>query len=109
PQRPAAGQPTGHTPATTLTLQNPMAHKKKLVYLLHDIALGGAEIAFLSALPALHRAFRLRVYVLQRMDEALLGSLPPELRACIIHYPLPASRLPFRLPGLLRQIRRFRP
>lgn len=86
-----------------------MAHKKKLVYLLHDIALGGAEIAFLSALPALHRAFRLRVYVLQRMDEALLGSLPPELRACIIHYPLPASRLPFRLPGLLRQIRLFRP
>ena len=86
-----------------------MAHKKKLVYLLHDIALGGAEIAFLSALPALQRTYHLRVYVLQRIDEALLNGLPPEQRACLFHYPLPASRLVFRLPGLVCAIRKFRP
>ncbi|SEM81863.1 Glycosyltransferase involved in cell wall bisynthesis [bacterium A37T11] len=83
--------------------------KQKLAYILHEVAIGGAELAFLSALPNLHHQFDLQVYVLGKVDPGLLEPYPPEIKRRIISYPYPSWMGLLIMPLVLRRIHQFRP
>jgi Glycosyltransferase len=76
---------------------------------MHEIAMGGAEMALLSALPMLDARFDLRVYVLEDADPKLVDRLDASVRAKLSIWKIPIYLLPFYLPGLLAHIRRFAP
>ncbi len=86
-----------------------MIQKRKLAYFLHDIAVGGAEVAFLSALPALHQAFDLKVFVLGNVDPKLIGRFPEPIQRCIVCLGIKRWALVFHLPRIYYQLRLFRP
>lgn len=83
--------------------------KQKLVYILHELAVGGVEVAFLSALPNLHASFELRVYVLGSASPALLSGLPEDIKKTLSCYSCPSWMMPLYLPALLLTIYRFKP
>jgi hypothetical protein len=64
--------------------------KRKLVYILHNIAIGGVEVALLSAIPELNRKYHLKVIVLGQIDQKIIADLNPEERDVFstFHYPL---------------------
>jgi len=82
-----------------------MKKKRKLAYFLHDIAVGGAEIAFLSALPALHQRFDLRVFVLGSVNPTLMERIAEPIKRNIVCLAIPRWALIFylfRIYGLLK-------
>jgi len=83
--------------------------KEKLVYVLHEIALGGAEVAFLSALPFLYQQFDLRVFILHKGDQKLIDAIPKEVRACIVFCNAPLTLYPFYLISVVVRILRLKP
>ena len=86
-----------------------MMQKQKLAYFLHDIAIGGAEVAFLSALPALHQTFDLKVFVLGEVDPKLIGRFAEPIRSCFVCLGIKRWALAFHLPRIYRLLRAFRP
>lgn len=86
-----------------------MEKKPKLVYIIHGIAVGGAELAALSAFPELNERFRLRVYVLGRSNRVLLDGLEPDVRKNITCFNYPFLLFPLYLPWVCWSLWRFRP
>ncbi|MGK6349750.1 glycosyltransferase family 4 protein [Parapedobacter sp. DT-150] len=86
-----------------------MSDKQKLVYIMHEIALGGAEAALLSALPKLNYYFDLRVYVLEGADRTLLNGVDVSIQEKLRIQGVSVYLLPFYLPKLCISIRRFKP
>jgi len=86
-----------------------MIQKRKLAYFLHDIAIGGAEIAFLSALPELHQRFDLKVFVLGNADSKLLERLADPIRQDIVCLNIPRWALIFHLFRIYSRLKSFEP
>ncbi len=82
---------------------------RKVAYIIHGIAVGGAELAFLSALPALHKGYDLRVIVLGRSNPELLAKLDRSVRKVMIFLEIPSYLFPFYLFSIYRLLIRFRP
>ncbi|WP_379024622.1 glycosyltransferase family 4 protein [Parapedobacter deserti] len=81
-----------------------------MVYIIHGIAIGGAETALVTALPDLDKYFDLRVYVLGGGQEhQLLQSLDAPLRDKMRFCNIPVYALPFYLPVLYMRMRKFNP
>lgn len=83
--------------------------KLKLAYVIHGIAVGGAELAALSAFPDLGHRFELRVYTLGKSNEALIASLPSDVQKNIKRWNFPSYLFPFYFPWVLLSLLRFRP
>lgn len=81
-----------------------MESKKKVSYVLHDIAIGGVEVALLSAIPALHQKFQLRVIVLGKVDKKLITHLTKEQREVFTEVSYPTYQYPFVMSRIVRQI-----
>ncbi len=86
-----------------------MKKKQKLAYFLHDIAVGGAEIAFLSALPVLHQTFDLKVFVLGRANPKLMERIGEPIRRSIVCLAIPRWALIFHLFRIYGLLRSFEP
>lgn len=87
-----------------------MEGKRKLAYIIHGLGVGGAEIAFLSALPSLHERFDLRVYVLGGSpNHRLVCGLDGEIKKRMRFYDFGVYALPFYLPLVYRAICAFKP
>lgn len=86
-----------------------MPKKEKLAYILHEIAIGGAEVAFLSALPQLAKAFDLRVYVLHGGNRTLADAIPAPLKKQLVFCNLPLVAFPLYAGWLAMRIARFNP
>lgn len=86
-----------------------MGKKEKLVYVLHEIAVGGAELAFLAALPRLAEVFDLRVFVLHQSDKNLVNTIPARLKRCFTFCNVPLVAFPLYAGPLAMQIARFKP
>src|SRR5690606_41282075 len=86
-----------------------MARKAKLAYVLHEIAIGGAEVAFLSALPHLAKAFDLRVYILHSGSRALVDTIPEPLKKRLVFRNIPLFLYPLYIPLLATRILVFTP
>lgn len=94
----------------THNIKNTLALKtQKLLYILHDIQIGGVEVALLSAIPELHRQFDLKVMVLGAIDAGMTSHLSPEEKACLVPFDYKLSRYPLVIPKMIRFILRFAP
>lgn len=71
--------------------------RKKLVYILHDIMVGGVEVALLSAIPELNRQYDLTVVVLGNIDGNLVKGLSAEEKKVFIKFDYKVYLYPFKL------------
>lgn len=55
--------------------------KKRLLYIMHDLALGGVEVALLSAVPRLNLEFDLSIVCLGKIDPTMIAALSPDEKA----------------------------
>src|SRR5690606_41470969 len=83
--------------------------KQKLLYIIHGIRTGGAEIAFLSALIELEKAYDFKAIILGKSNERLLAGMPDRVKSRLERYEYTLPVLCFCLPAILRSIRRFAP
>ncbi|TLV00778.1 glycosyltransferase family 4 protein [Dyadobacter luticola] len=81
-----------------------MNSRKKLTYVLHDIAVGGVEVALISAIPALSQKYDLRVIVLGKVDPKMVAHLSPQERNVFVPLSYPLYFYPLALPKIIRQI-----
>lgn len=81
-----------------------MESPKRLTYILHDIAVGGVEVAFMSALPALNQKYRLQVIVLGKINEAMVSHLSPEQKQVFKVFDYPLYLYPFIMPRILKEV-----
>lgn len=86
-----------------------MEKKTKLVYIIHGLAVGGAELAALSAFPTLLKHYHLQVYVLGKSNTILMNGLEANVRAAMVHFPYPTWLYPLYLPLVYWRLRRFKP
>lgn len=92
------------------TFKNTLALKtQKLLYILHDVQIGGVEVALLSALPELNRQFDLKVMVLGTIDDDMTRHLSPKERACLIPFDYKLSMYPLAIAKMIRFILNFAP
>ncbi|MCE6990869.1 glycosyltransferase family 4 protein [Dyadobacter sp. CY323] len=83
--------------------------KARLVYVLHDIQVGGVEVALISAIPTLYRNFDLNVIVLGKIDNRMVANLSDEQKSCFKTFNYPLITYPATLPGIAYYIVRLRP
>jgi len=83
--------------------------KQRLVYVLHDIEIGGAEVALLSAVPALRDKYDLMVVVLGKVNHELIKDFTPAEKTVFHVFDYPLYQFPLKIPSLVRYIKRFGP
>jgi glycosyltransferase involved in cell wall biosynthesis len=83
--------------------------RERLVYVIHDLDIGGAEVALLSAIPALCARYDLHVVVLGYINAALLSGLSPTEQKVFTVFDCPTSRMPFKVHGIVAHIRALNP
>lgn len=83
--------------------------KQKLLYVIHGLRTGGAEIAFLSALDELGQAYDFKAILLGKSDPQLLRNVPDKVKLRLERYDYSLPGLCLRLPAVLRSIKRFSP
>lgn len=83
--------------------------KQRLVYVLHDIIIGGVEVALLSAIPALCEKYELMVVVLGKVNQDLTRNLSPSEKKVFHEFDYPVYLFPIRIRRILRGIERFNP
>jgi glycosyltransferase involved in cell wall biosynthesis len=86
-----------------------LKEKKKLVYVLHDISMGGVEVALLSAIPALNQKYVLKVIVLGVVNQDLVKNLTEAEKSVFVSFNYPFYLYPFVLSGIVRSIQKFDP
>ena len=82
---------------------------QKLLYILHDVQIGGVEVALLSALPELNKQFDLKVMVLGTIDPNMTSHLSPEEKACLVPFDYKLVMYPVIISKMIRFILRFEP
>ena len=83
--------------------------KQKLLYIIHGIRTGGAEIAFLSALDDLMNAYDFKAILLGRSDPKLVAELPEPVKSRLERYDCSLPSLCVRMPTILKVIEQFSP
>lgn len=82
---------------------------QKLLYILHDVQIGGVEVAMLSALPDLNRQFDLKVMVLGSVDSNMTRHLSPEEKACLVPFDYKLTMYPLVIFKMIRFVLNFAP
>ena len=83
--------------------------RKKVLYILHDIAIGGVEVALLSAIPELNRQFELRIMVLGKVDDKMTAHLTADEKSCLYTFDYPLPLYPAVIPKMISFILGFDP
>jgi len=83
--------------------------KQRLVYILHDIEIGGVEVALLSAIPTLCHSYELKVVVLGKINQNLISNFTPSEKEVFHEFDDPLYLFPFKIPAIIRFIKRFNP
>lgn len=86
-----------------------MEAKRRLVYILHHIAIGGVEVALLSAIPELNKKYNLKVVVLGQIDQQMIAGLTPEERNVFVSFDFPVYLYPVRVRSVVKHILDFQP
>ena len=79
--------------------------KKKLIYIIPSLGVGGAEVALLSAIPELNRNFDFRVICLSSFRSSFLAGLSEEERRNVLIF----AGFPTNYVRALRYILKFKP
>ncbi|CAG5069901.1 hypothetical protein DYBT9623_02638 [Dyadobacter sp. CECT 9623] len=83
--------------------------KKRVTYVLHDIAIGGVEVALISAIPALMAQYSLTIIVLGKIDARMIAHLNDNEKSVFKSLDFPLSTYPFRLFFLVGKILKSKP
>jgi len=83
--------------------------KKRLVYILHEIKVGGVEVALISAIPALHQRFELKIVVLGLIDENLIAHLNEQEKAAFKCFDFSLALYPLKISSIADYIVAFNP
>jgi glycosyltransferase involved in cell wall biosynthesis len=86
-----------------------LKNKKKLVYVLHDICVGGVEVALLSAIPKLNQYYDLKVVVLGKISPGLIKGLTDDEKRVFEKFDYPLYLYPFVLHKMVSAILNFNP
>jgi glycosyltransferase involved in cell wall biosynthesis len=86
-----------------------LENKKKLIYVLHGISVGGVEVALISAIPALYQRYDLKVVVLGKINQKLLNNLSEEEKRVFQQFDYPIYLYPFILRKIVSHILEFQP
>ncbi|WP_439558669.1 glycosyltransferase family 4 protein [Dyadobacter sp.] len=86
-----------------------MSSRKRLTYVLHSIAIGGVEVALLSAVPALHKQYELTIIVLGKINAEIMSHLSEEEKQVFVPLDYPVPLYPIVLPKIVRTILQTRP
>lgn len=84
-------------------------YKKKLVYILHDIAVGGVEVALLSALPVLSDKYDLKIIVLGSINPSLIAHFTSEQKKVFHVFSYPIYQYPLYLNKIVNHVIRLEP
>ncbi len=77
--------------------------------MLHSIAIGGVEVALLSAIPTLNKQYNLTVIVLGKINTQVMSGLSEEEKRVFISLDYPLPLYPLVLPKLVRAVLQTRP
>ncbi|KQS33280.1 glycosyltransferase family 4 protein [Dyadobacter sp. Leaf189] len=77
--------------------------------MLHSIAIGGVEVALLSAVPALHKQYDLTIIVLGKINPAIMSHLSEEEKQVFIPLDYAVPLYPIVLPKIVRTVLQTRP
>lgn len=83
--------------------------RKKLLYILHDVQIGGVEVALLSAIPDLNRKYEVRILALGKVSEQIISNLTDEEKKVFHSFDFKLYIYPFLIFKLLRFISNFNP
>jgi len=86
-----------------------MQKKKRLVYILHDIAIGGVEVALLSAIPLLTEKYDLKVIVLGTINPKLIAHFTEDQQAVFHTFSYPVLLYPFYMRKIVHYIVELKP
>lgn len=86
-----------------------MSCKKKIVYILHGLDVGGVEIALLSAIPILQKQFNIKIFVLGSINESLVRSYNVDVEKLLVQVDLPVYTFLFEINKIVKQIESFNP
>lgn len=86
-----------------------MQNKKKLVYILHDIEIGGVEVALLSAIPELSEKYILKIIVLGEVNQKLISHFTEDQKAVFQAFSYPIYLYPFYLTEIVKFIIDLKP
>lgn len=84
-------------------------YKKRLVYILHSIEVGGAEVALLSAIPGLAEEYDLKIVVLGRINESLIAHLSVEQKKVFQVFAYPVYLYPLLINNIVKFVLKFDP
>lgn len=84
-------------------------YKKRLVYILHSIEVGGAEVALLSAIPGLAEQYDLKIVVLGRINESLISHLSSEQKKVFHAFSYPVYLYPLLINNIVKFVLKFDP
>ncbi|NIJ51556.1 glycosyltransferase family 4 protein [Dyadobacter arcticus] len=84
-------------------------HRKRILYILHDIQIGGVEIALISAIPELNRQFDLRVIALGKIDDKVISNLTPDEKRRLYSFDYKFYLYPWLIFKLLQFVLQFDP
>jgi glycosyltransferase involved in cell wall biosynthesis len=76
---------------------------------LHSIAIGGVEVALLSAIPALNKQYDLTVIVLGKINTAIMSHLSDEEKEVFKSLDYAVPLYPLVLPGIVRAVLATKP
>ena len=83
--------------------------RPKVAYVLHNLTLGGVEVALVSAVPKLYREFDLRIVCLGSIDPMLISHLSPEEKTAFASFPSQPAKYAFAMLSAIRYLLRFNP
>ncbi|MCE6990969.1 glycosyltransferase family 4 protein [Dyadobacter sp. CY323] len=83
--------------------------RKKVLYILHGIQIGGVEVALVSAIPRLNREFDLQVIALGKINDRITASLTPDEKSRLHAFDYPLYQYPFAVFGIISFVFKFNP
>lgn len=83
--------------------------RQKLVYILHELKVGGVEVALISAIPLLYKEYELRVVVLGTIEHSLIAHLTEAEQGVFQCFDFPLYTYPFKVSKIVNYIVGLRP
>ena len=83
--------------------------RKKLLYILHGIQIGGVEVALISAIPTLNKEFDLQVIALGKINEQITATLTPDEKKSLHAFDYPLYQYPIAIFRIISFILKFDP
>ncbi len=83
--------------------------KRTLLYIIHDIQLGGVEVALVSAIPKLSEHYDLTVAVLGQIDPKMISHLSDSQKSCFKTFDYPLISYPFNIFRIAFSLLKMKP